>query len=111
MRYFYKVDIVAVRQLALGLATFKPVVPAGIGAIFYIHLLLVSVLFAYFPFSKLMHAPGVFFSPTRNMAGDNRWNLHVNPWNYPVKFHDYMHQEDDYREAMIEVGIPVEKEK
>ncbi len=111
MRYFYKVDIVAVRQLALGLATLKPVVPAGIGAIFYVHLFLVSVLFVYFPFSKLMHAPGVFFSPTRNMAGDNRWNLHVNPWNYPVKFHDYMHQEDDYREAMIEVGIPVEKEK
>jgi len=111
MRYVYKVDIVPVKQLALGLATFKPVVPAGIGAIFYIHLLLVSVLFAYFPFSKLMHAPGVFFSPSRNMAGDNRWNLHVNPWNYPVKFHDYMHQEDEYREAMIEAGIPVEKEK
>jgi nitrate reductase gamma subunit len=111
MRYVYKVDIVPVKQLALGLATFKPVVPAGIGAIFYIHLLLVSVLFAYFPFSKLMHAPGVFFSPSRNMAGDNRWNLHVNPWNYPVKFHDYMHQEDAYREAMIEAGIPVEKEK
>jgi nitrate reductase gamma subunit len=111
MRYFYRVDIAAVKQLALGLATFKPVVPAGIGAIFYIHLLLVSVLFAYFPFSKLMHAPGVFFSPTRNMAGDNRWNLHINPWNYPVKFHDYMHQEDDYREAMIEAGLPVEKEK
>jgi nitrate reductase gamma subunit len=111
MRYFYKVDIVAVRQLALGLATFNPVVPAGIGAIFYVHLFLVCILFAYFPFSKLMHAPGVFFSPSRNMAGDNRWNLHVNPWNYPVKFHDYMHQEDEYREAMIEAGIPVEKEK
>ncbi len=111
MRYVDKVDIAAVRQLTLGLATFKPVVPAGIGPIFYIHLLLVSVLFAYFPFSKLMHAPGVFFSPSRNTAGDNRWKLHVNPWNYPVKFHDYMHQEDEYREAMIEAGIPVEKEK
>ncbi len=111
MRYFYRVDIAAVKQLTLGLATFRPVVPDGIGSIFYVHLLLVSVLFAYFPFSKLMHAPGVFFSPTRNMAGDNRWNLHINPWNYPVKFHDYMHQEDDYREAMIEAGLPVEKEK
>jgi nitrate reductase gamma subunit len=111
MRYFYRVDIAAVKQLTLGLATFNPIVPAGIGAIFYVHLFLVSVLFAYFPFSKLMHAPGVFFSPTRNMAGDNRWNLHVNPWNYPVQFHDYMHQEDDYREAMIEAGLPVEKEK
>jgi len=111
MRYFDKVDIAAVRQLTIGLSTFKPVVPAGIGPIFYIHLFLVSVLFAYFPFSKLMHAPGVFMSPSRNTAGDNRWKLHVNPWNYPVKFHDYMHQEDEYREAMIEAGIPVEKEK
>jgi nitrate reductase gamma subunit len=111
MRYVYRVDISAVKQLTLGLATFKPVVPAGIGPIFYVHLFLVSVLFVYFPFSKLMHAPGVFFSPSRNMAGDNRWKLHVNPWNYPVKFHGYMHQEDDYREAMIEAGIPVEKEK
>ncbi|MBM4287091.1 MAG: menaquinol oxidoreductase [Deltaproteobacteria bacterium] len=111
MRYFYKVDIAAVKQLAVGLATLRPVVPDGIGVIFYIHLFLVCVLFAYFPFSKLMHAPGVFFSPSRNTAGDNRWKLHVNPWNYPVKFHDYMHQEDDYREAMIEAGLPVEKEK
>ncbi|WP_449245206.1 sulfate reduction electron transfer complex DsrMKJOP subunit DsrM [Desulfobacca acetoxidans] len=111
MRYFYKVDIAAVKQLAIGLATLKPVVPAGIGSIFYIHLFLVCVLFVYFPFSKLMHAPGVFFSPTRNLPGDNRWRLHVNPWNYPVKFPDYMHQEDHYREAMIEAGLPVEKEK
>lgn len=111
MRYFYKVDVAAVKQLTIGLATLKPVVPPGIGAIFYIHLFLVCVLFAYFPFSKLMHAPGVFLSPTRNLPGNNRWELHVNPWNYPVKFHDYMHQEDEYREAMIEAGIPVEKEK
>jgi nitrate reductase gamma subunit len=109
MRYVYKVDIVAVKQLALGLVTLHPVVPTGIGSLFYIHLFLVSVLFAYFPFSKLMHAPGVFLSPTRNLAANNRWVLHVNPWNYPVKFHPYMHQEDEYREAMIEAGIPVEK--
>ncbi len=110
MRYIYKVDIVAVKELALGLATFHPVVPAGIGAIFYVHLFLVCVLFAYFPFSKLMHAPGVFLSPSRNMVSNNRWVLHVNPWNYPVKFHHYDEYEDRFREAMIEADIPVEKE-
>ncbi|MEW6657684.1 MAG: sulfate reduction electron transfer complex DsrMKJOP subunit DsrM [Thermodesulfobacteriota bacterium] len=110
MRYVYKVDIVAVKELALGLATFHPVVPPGIGGIFYVHLFLVSVLFAYFPFSKLMHAPGVFFSPSRNMVANNRWVLHVNPWNYPVKFHHYDEYEDRFREAMIEADIPVEKE-
>ena len=110
MRYVYKVDIIAVKELALGLVTLHPVVPAGIGPIFYVHLFLVSVLFAYFPFSKLMHAPGVFLSPSRNMVANNRWVLHVNPWNYPVKFHHYDEYEDRFREAMIEADIPVEKE-
>jgi nitrate reductase gamma subunit len=110
MRYIYKADIIAVKQLALGLVTFHPVVPPGIGSLFYIHLFLVCVLFAYFPFSKLLHAPGVFMSPTRNLASNNRWVLHVNPWNYPVKFHSYEEYEDKFREPMIEAGIPVEKE-
>lgn len=110
LRYVYKTDIVAVKELAIGLVTFHPKVVAGIRPLFYIHLFLVCVLFAYFPFSKLMHAPGVFFSPTRNLASNNRWVLHINPWNYPVKFHSYAEYEDKYREAMIEADIPVEKE-
>ncbi len=108
MRYFFKTDITAVKELTLGLVTFKPTVPQGISPLFYIHLFLVCVLFAYFPFSKLMHMPGVFLSPTRNLAGNNRWVRYVNPWNYPVKFHSYMDQENEYREAMVEAGIPVE---
>ena len=63
MRYFFKTDIVAVKELAIGLVTLHPKVPANISPLFYIHLFLVSALFAYFPFSKLMHAPGVFMSP------------------------------------------------
>jgi nitrate reductase gamma subunit len=108
MRHIWRVDIVSIKQLAMGLATFSPTVPGGIGSLFYIHLFLVSVLVAYFPFSKLMHAPGVFLSPSRNLANNNRWQLHVNPWNYPVKIHTYMDQENEYREAMVEAGIPVE---
>jgi len=109
MRYFYKTDIVAIKQLALGLVTLHPQVPAGISPLFYIHLFLVSVLFAYFPFSKLLHAPGVFLSPSRNLATNNRRVRHVNPWNYPVKFHSYEEYEDRFREAMVEAEIPVEK--
>jgi nitrate reductase gamma subunit len=111
MRYFFHTDIAAVKQLALGLVTFHPVVPPNISPLFFTHLFLVCVLFAYFPFSKLLHAPGVFMSPTRNMANDNRAVLHINPWNYPVKFHHYDEYEDRFREAMIEVGLPVEKEQ
>jgi nitrate reductase gamma subunit len=108
MRYFYRTDITAVKELAIGLVTFHPVVPAGISPLFYAHLFLVCVLFIIFPFSKLMHMPGVFLSPTRNLANNNRWRLHINPWNYPVKFHTYMDQENEYREAMFEAGLPLE---
>jgi nitrate reductase gamma subunit len=111
MRYFFKTDIVAVKELAIGLVTLHPKLPANLSSLFYIHLFLVCVLFAYFPFSKLMHAAGVFMSPTRNLTCNNRWVLHVNPWNYPVKFKTYAEYEDKFREPMIEAGIPVEKEQ
>jgi hypothetical protein len=73
------------------------------------HLFLVSVLIAYFPFSKLMHLGGIFLSPTRNLSNNNRSVRHLNPWNYPVKTHSYDAYEDEFREKMIEAGIPVEK--
>ena len=63
----------------------------------------------YFPFSKLMHMGGIFLSPTRNLANNNRMVRHVNPWDYPVKVHTYEEYEDEFREKMIEVGIPVDK--
>ena len=109
MRYLIRVDITAVKELAMGLFTFNPVVPEGIGVIFYIHLFFLCTLIAYFPFSKLMHMAGVFMSPTRNLANNSRAVRHINPWNYPVKFHTYAAYEDDFRERMIEAGLPVEK--
>ena len=45
-----------------------------------VHLLLVAGLMIVFPFSKLLHAPGVFFSPTRNQVDDPRERRHVAPW-------------------------------
>jgi len=110
MRYITRVDIIAVKQLTMGLATFSPVVPQGIGSLFFIHFFLVSFLFFYFPFSKLMHMGGVFFSPTRNLPGNSRVKRHVNPWDYPVKVHTYQEYEDDYRDLMKGAGLPVEKE-
>lgn len=110
MRYFYKTDIVGVKELTMGLMTFNPVVPSGIDIIFYIHLFLVSILLIYFPMSKLMHMAGVFLSPTRNLANNNRTIRHVNPWDYPVKVHTYDEYEDDFREVMKGAGLPVEKE-
>ena len=109
MRYFAKTDIVAVKEIAMGLVTFRPTMAAGVDPIFYVHLFLVSVLLAYFPFSKLMHLGGIFMSPTRNLQGNSRAFRHENPWNYPVKIHTYAAYEDDFREKMVEAGLPVEK--
>ncbi len=111
MRHFFKTDVEHVKELVMGLLSFRPVVQAELGPFFFIHLFLVSVLIAYFPFSKLMHAGGVFLSPTRNLRNDSRMRRHVNPWSYPVKVHTYEEYEDDFREAMIEAGLPVENEE
>ena len=110
MRYFTKVYVVGVKELVIGLLTFNPVIPEGIGAIFYVHLFLVSSLLIYFPMSKLMHMGGVFLSPTRNMPNNSREVRHINPWNYPVHVHTYEEYENDFREKMKKAGLPVEKE-
>ena len=112
MRMFLRegIDIAAIKQLGVGLVTFSPVIATDIGAIFYIHLFLVCVLLAYFPFSKLMHLGGVFMSPTRNLKNTSRSERHVNPWNPEIKAHSYAGYEDEFRELMVDAGIPVEKE-
>jgi nitrate reductase gamma subunit len=109
MRYVLKIDVTAAKELTMGLVTFRPTIPASVGPIFYVHLFFVSLLAAYFPYSKLMHLGGIFMSPTRNQTADTRMNRHVNPWNYPVKVHTYDEYEDDFRDKMIEAGLPVEK--
>lgn len=110
MRYIFRVDVATIKELIRGLVTFSFTVPDGIGVIFYIHLFLVSVLAIYFPFSKLMHLGGVFLSPTRNLANNNRAQRHINPWNPDIKIRTYEEYEDEFREKMKEVGLPVEKE-
>jgi nitrate reductase gamma subunit len=110
MRYFTKTDIVSVKMMAMNLVSFHPSIPQGIGVLFYIHLFLLSTLFAYFPFSKLVHMAGVFLSPTRVLANTSRVKRHINPWNYPVHVHTYEEYENDFRAKMKDAGLPVEKE-
>ena len=79
MKFLMHTDIVAVKAFFLGLMRFdlQPL-PSHPGL--YIHLTLVALLMIVFPFSKLLHAPGVFFSPTRNQADDPREKRHLAPW-------------------------------
>ena len=109
MRYFAKIDVTAAKELTMGLVTLRPTIPEGVGTVFYIHLFFVSVLLAYFPLSKLMHLGGIFLSPTRNLTTDTRAKRHINPWNYPVPVHTYEEYEDDFRDKMVEAGLPVDK--
>lgn len=109
MRHFYRVDLLEIKRFTLGIMSFNPFVPKDVGAIFYIHLFMVSILLVYFPFSKLMHMGGVFMSPTRNLKNDSREQRHVNPWNYPVKVHTYDEWEDEFRDAIKEAGLPLER--
>jgi nitrate reductase gamma subunit len=111
MRYVFKTNIVGVKELTMSLVALSPKVPQGLGVLFYIHVFLISVLFAYFPFSKLMHLGGVFLSPTRNLASNNRMVRHINPWNPSLPFRTYEEYEDEFREAMIGAGLPVEKKE
>ncbi len=112
MRFFLRtdIDIVNIKQLTVGLVTLSPVIGAKIGSIFFIHVFLVCVLIAYFPFSKLMHFAGVFLSPTRNLRNDSRAVRHINPWNPKILPHSYAGYEDEFREFMVNADIPVEKE-
>ncbi len=79
MKYGSHTDVVAVKAFMLGLMRFD-LQPLPADGPLLVHLLLVAALMAIFPASKLLHAPGVFFSPTRNQADDSRERRHVAPW-------------------------------
>jgi len=100
--YYKLVSIVAVKAWALNLAAFNIAAPS-FHWFFYVHLLLVSALLVYFPWSKLMHAPGVLFSPTRNQVNNPRTKRHINPWNYPVIAETFEEYREKYKEALKDV--------
>lgn len=69
VKYWLHVNLVDVKAFTLGLLTLRPVAPPQ-HPLFLLHFILVAVLMIYFPFSKLLHAGGIFFSPTRNQPFD-----------------------------------------
>ena len=71
MKYVAHTDIVALKAFTLGLLYFDWQ-PLPDDPLVIIHLGLVAILIIVFPFSKLLHAPGVFFSPTRNQVDNPR---------------------------------------
>jgi nitrate reductase gamma subunit len=84
--YWTHVNLVDVKAFILGLFALRPVAPPN-HPLFLLHLFLVLALMLYFPFSKLLHAGGIFFSPTRNLPYEIQQpgKRHVNPWDYPIE--------------------------
>ena len=76
MGYVAHTDIVAVKAFFLGLMYFDWQ-PLPSDPLLLLHLLMVALLMIVFPFSKLLHAPGVFFSPTRNQIDNPREKRHL----------------------------------
>jgi len=79
MKYVAHTDIVAVKQFFLGLMSFS-IQPLPGDPVLLIHLSLVALLMIVFPISKLLHAPGMFFSPTRYQVDNPREKRHLAPW-------------------------------
>ena len=79
MRFVNHTDIVAVKAFMLGLMRFD-IQPLPADPVLLVHLTLVALLMIVFPISKLLHAPGLFFSPTRNQADTSREKRHVAAW-------------------------------
>lgn len=81
MRYIpeLRTDIVQLKEFFRGLMYFNWQ-PLPTDFMLLTHLSLVLILMFIFPFSKLLHAPGLFFSPTRNQVDDPREHRHVTAW-------------------------------
>lgn len=75
MLLFWPPDVFVVQQYFTGLLRLT-INPLPEHFLLYLHLALVVVLLLIFPFSKLLHAPGVFFSPTLNQADNARKKRH-----------------------------------
>jgi len=79
MTFVQPVDIIAVKGFFLGLLRFQ-INPLPNSPMLLVHLALVAGLMIIFPISKLMHGPGLFFSPTRNQIDNSREKRHLAPW-------------------------------
>jgi len=79
LKLLFHPDIASIKAFIIGLITLSPVnIPES--SLFITHYSLVLLLGFYFPFSKLLHSGGIFFSPTRMQVDNVREVHYVNPW-------------------------------
>ena len=79
MKFLTHTDVVSIKSFFIGLMSFTiNTLPSD--WMIYMHLSLIALLMIIFPFSKLLHAPGLFFSPSRNQVENSRDKRHISPW-------------------------------
>ncbi len=79
MKFITHTDVVAIKDFFMGLMSFSiNTLPSD--WMIYLHLSSIALLMIIFPFSKLLHAPGLFFSPSRNQVDNSREKRHISPW-------------------------------
>lgn len=79
MKFVFHTDVVEIKAFFIGLYVYD-IKPLPSDPLLLLHLFLVATLMIIFPYSKLLHAPGLFFSPTRNQVDNPREVRHIAPW-------------------------------
>ena len=80
MTFVAHTDIVQLKDFIGGVMRFDFSKQMPNDFVLMVHLSLVFILMIIFPFSKLLHAPGIFFSPSRNQVDNSREKRHLAPW-------------------------------
>jgi len=79
MKFVSHTDIIMVKSFMLGLLRFQiGTMPTTFALL--VHLGSVALLMIIFPISKLMHAPGLFFAPSRTQVDNARVFRHQSAW-------------------------------
>ena len=79
MSFYLGADVISVKSFFIGLLTFN-IQNLPFDPILIAHLIMVAMLMIIFPYSKLLHAPGLFFSPSRNQVDNAREKRHISRW-------------------------------
>lgn len=87
MHYVSHTNIIELKAFIMGLFFFDwKNLPSD--TILLVHLTLVLSLMIIFPFSKLLHAPGLFFAPTRYQIDNPREKRHLSEWGAAIEAKD-----------------------
>ena len=79
MSFYLVADVISVKSFFIGLMTLNiQNIPAD--PVLIVNLIMVASLMIIFPYSKLLHAPGLFFSPSRNQVDNAREKRHISKW-------------------------------